>query len=758
MTIAVVYLARAAEGFQSFERFAESYRRYPAGCDHELILLCKGFVKRGEFAALEATFAGTPYKIIPVSDNVGFDIHAYFAAAKKLSHDYLCFLNTFSTIQSDGWLQKLYAHCSTPGVGMVGATGSYESLYETFKIINKAHWIGSQPVRFDDAFARQFAFALRVSAPYWVAATQSRYRRIRRLVGDRLKRRRDISDIIDNFEEYWVRLISTGGPMQPFARFPRFPNPHVRSNAFLLQRREMLAADPPRENTKIACCEFESGETSLSRYLINKGKRLLTVDADGRGFDVADWPDSRTFRSKRAPNLLVADNQTRAFDEYSDLEKDLHIKLSWGDGGSDILGIRLDPTPLRDVLSEIKAPAVLRERRLYSIVIPTHNRADLLQEAVTTISRQRYQNWELVIFDNASEPQDAAAIAALAGNKIRCFLSSEFLHVTESWNRAIDMARGDYITLLGDDDGLTPGYFNRLSTIADRFGDPDLVFGALYQFLHPGVMPGFRLGRFQDLKYGFFFEDKGHPFVLSGAAVSKAVRGSLNLRRNFTYNIQGLTFKRAFLDKIRTNGKVFQSAFPDYYIANVALALAEKVVVDPRPMAVQGISRASFGFTLMNKQEERGYQLLNHDLATDPRYQRHAAQLLPGPLYNTNFILTMDHVSEKLGPGFPPPDFQRYRRLQIFNHLMSQPRGWRLSGEGAALWSKMTRSEKLWARRITFQRSRARRPASRAQLRFQKLEHDISQYAFTPAQVQLNEGDYLSVAEIFSDLERRSLP
>ena len=84
----------------------------------------------------------------------------------------------------------------------------------------------------------------------------------------------------------------------------------------MLQRDEMLAADPPGEKTKIACCEFESGETGLSRHLINKGKRLLIVGADGRGFDVVDWPDSRTFGSENVPNLLVADNQTRAFNLY----------------------------------------------------------------------------------------------------------------------------------------------------------------------------------------------------------------------------------------------------------------------------------------------------------------------------------------------------------------------------------------------------------------------------------------------------------
>ncbi|MFB6276521.1 MAG: glycosyltransferase family 2 protein, partial [Halothece sp.] len=38
-----------------------------------------------------------------------------------------------------------------------------------------------------------------------------------------------------------------------------------------------------------------------------------------------------------------------------------------------------------------------------SIIIPTYNRASLLQEALDSVFNQTYTNWEVIIVDDASE-------------------------------------------------------------------------------------------------------------------------------------------------------------------------------------------------------------------------------------------------------------------------------------------------------------------------------------------------------------------
>jgi len=124
MKIGVVFLARSEDGStKDFWKFFRSYREYDAGIDHELIVIRKGEARRsGASRAIEIMLEGIPFSTLDRSDE-GFDIHAYIDAAQDLDHDYLCFLNTYSTICADKWLLKLVTpHLEDPTCGVTGAT------------------------------------------------------------------------------------------------------------------------------------------------------------------------------------------------------------------------------------------------------------------------------------------------------------------------------------------------------------------------------------------------------------------------------------------------------------------------------------------------------------------------------------------------------------------------------------------------------------------------------------------------------------
>jgi len=129
-----------------------------------------------------------------------------------------------------------------------------------------------------------------------------------------------------------------------------------------------------------------------------------------------------------------------------------------------------------------------------------------------------------VIFDNASVDDIASYVRGLNDPRIVYRRSEEFLPVTDSWNAAIEMARGDYVTLLGDDDGLTPGYFVRLESIVKQFGCPDIIYSSLYQFVHPNVAPWEPGGYLAYIRNGFFFVGQDEPFEMSPDQVVKARR------------------------------------------------------------------------------------------------------------------------------------------------------------------------------------------------------------------------------------------
>ena len=63
---------------------------------------------------------------------------------------------------------------------------------------------------------------------------------------------------------------------------------------------------------------------------MQQGLKVLVVGRDGRGFSPKFWPGSETFRQGNQENLLVADNQTRAFTETVWAEKAVICQRTWG--------------------------------------------------------------------------------------------------------------------------------------------------------------------------------------------------------------------------------------------------------------------------------------------------------------------------------------------------------------------------------------------------------------------------------------------
>ena len=122
--IAVVHLVGPPWDPERLRTFLASYRTHQAGTEHELVVLVNGGTPQ-QRQALEGELEGVEHQLI-VDEPV--DLAAYLQAAKRLPHDRLCFLNSHSVILAQDWLAKLAHALDQPGAGLVGATGSWESV------------------------------------------------------------------------------------------------------------------------------------------------------------------------------------------------------------------------------------------------------------------------------------------------------------------------------------------------------------------------------------------------------------------------------------------------------------------------------------------------------------------------------------------------------------------------------------------------------------------------------------------------------
>lgn len=95
---------------------------------------------------------------------------------------------------------------------------------------------------------------------------------------------------------------------------------------------------------------------------------------------------------------------------------------------------------------------------LISVYIPTYNRLELLKRAVQSVQNQTYKNFEIIIVDDNSSDgtQDFLVGLAKVDSRIRYFFKDKNSGACVSRNIAINLAQGELITGLDDDDYFLP--------------------------------------------------------------------------------------------------------------------------------------------------------------------------------------------------------------------------------------------------------------------------------------------------------------
>lgn len=88
---------------------------------------------------------------------------------------------------------------------------------------------------------------------------------------------------------------------------------------------------------------------------------------------------------------------------------------------------------------------------LISVVIATLNSGRHLEQAIQSVLSQSYGNLELVIIDGGST-DDTLGIIARHDAQIEYWLSEPDEGVYEAWNKALGVARGQWVTFIGADD------------------------------------------------------------------------------------------------------------------------------------------------------------------------------------------------------------------------------------------------------------------------------------------------------------------
>ncbi|WP_082462646.1 glycosyltransferase [Sphingobium sp. Leaf26] len=95
---------------------------------------------------------------------------------------------------------------------------------------------------------------------------------------------------------------------------------------------------------------------------------------------------------------------------------------------------------------------------LVSIIMPAHNREDLIDDAIRSVLAQSYKRFELIICDDSSQDNTVAAIKSFKDPRIILTKHAEQKGAAAARNSSLKLARGDIIAYLDSDNVWHPRY------------------------------------------------------------------------------------------------------------------------------------------------------------------------------------------------------------------------------------------------------------------------------------------------------------
>jgi hypothetical protein len=289
----------------------------------------------------------------------------------------------------------------------------------------------------------------------------------------------------------------------------------------------------------------------------------------------------------------------------------------------------------------------------FSVVIPTRERAETLRFALRTCLDQQFKDYEVIVSDNCSSPATKAVVDEAASPKVRYVRTPEPVAMSANWEFAVSHARGEYVTVLGDDDGLLPHALSQLEGLVQRHSPKAVRWGlVLYTW------PTFMLRGHEN----YIRLPLGNTVVeRDGMETIQSVAESLESYEDLPM-IYNSAIRRDVLDELRTRtGRVFPHPVPDLYSGFSVAGIVGRFLSTTLPLAVRGLSGSSNGIAALfapgRTSIEREFHALNakDGLRSDPR-----VPALPAlPAYTADTLLSARRLL------FPDHDIQLDRRKLV---------------------------------------------------------------------------------------------
>lgn len=110
----------------------------------------------------------------------------------------------------------------------------------------------------------------------------------------------------------------------------------------------------------------------------------------------------------------------------------------------------------------------------FSVIIPVYNGLPYLRECLESILQQTYPHYNILVLDSGSTDGSLEYIRSLETARVQLFTTSSRLTIEENWERIKTISRNEFMTIIGQDDLLLPGYLAEMNELINQCPDASL--------------------------------------------------------------------------------------------------------------------------------------------------------------------------------------------------------------------------------------------------------------------------------------------
>ena len=143
----------------------------------------------------------------------------------------------------------------------------------------------------------------------------------------------------------------------------------------------------------------------------------------------------------------------------------------------------------------------------FSVIIPTYNRANFIEQTILDIINQSYDNWELIIIDDGSTDNTKEVVSKFTHDKNIHYYFQENSERSIARNYGIKNAKGDFICFVDSDEKVHKDHLSKIKNGIESNSDKIGVYNYDIGF-------EFKNSEQNYIRKGVFFENPIDPSIL----------------------------------------------------------------------------------------------------------------------------------------------------------------------------------------------------------------------------------------------------